>query len=66
MPVVPVAMRGDAALLPGERWWPRRTAIEVDIGTPLGAAADVPDVFAAAVRLREGARRAIATVGRRA
>jgi len=62
VPVVPVAVRGVRHLLPGERWWPQRTPIEVDIGTPLAPSADEPDVFAAAVRLREGARRAIATV----
>jgi len=61
VPVVPVAVRGARRLLPGERWWPRRTPIEVDIGTPLAPPADELDVFAAAVRLREGARRAIAT-----
>ena len=62
VPVVPVAVRGARRLLPGERWWPQRATIEVDIGVPMAPPADEPDVFAAAVRLREGARRAIATV----
>ena len=62
VPVVPVAVRGARRLLPGGRWWPQRTRIEVDIGAPLAPPADESDVFAAAVRLREGARGAIATV----
>jgi 1-acyl-sn-glycerol-3-phosphate acyltransferase len=62
VPVVPVAVRGARRLLPGGRWWPQRATIDVDIGGPMAPPADEPDVFAAAVRLREGARRAIATV----
>jgi 1-acyl-sn-glycerol-3-phosphate acyltransferase len=62
VPVVPVAVRGARRLLPGGRWWPQRTRIEVDIGAPLAPPADESDVFAAAVKLREAARGAIATV----
>ena len=60
VPVVPLAIRGARELLPAERWWPRRTRLEVDIGEPIPVLADEPDVFAAAVKLREAARRAIA------
>ncbi|MBS1179725.1 MAG: hypothetical protein H6R06_4137 [Proteobacteria bacterium] len=60
VPVVPLAIRGARELLPAQRWWPRRTRLEVDIGEPIPVLADEPDVFAAAVRLRETARRAIA------
>ena len=60
VPVVPLAIRGARDLLPAERWWPRRTRLEVDIGEPIAVPADEPDVFAAAVKLREAARRSIA------
>lgn len=60
VPVVPLTIRGSRDMLPAERWWPRRTRLQVDIGAPIAALADEPDVFAAAVRLREAARRAIA------
>jgi acyl carrier protein len=60
VPVVPLTMRGTRELLPGERWWPRRTVLEVEIGAAIAPPADEPDVFAAAVRLREAARNTIA------
>jgi 1-acyl-sn-glycerol-3-phosphate acyltransferase len=66
VPVVPVAIRGARELLPAERWWPRRATLEVHIGEPIAPAADVPDVFAAAVRLREAARSAIERYGEEA
>ncbi len=61
-PVVPVAIRGARELLPADRWSPRRARLEVHFGEPIAPAADAPHVFAAAVRLREAARRAIASL----
>jgi 1-acyl-sn-glycerol-3-phosphate acyltransferase len=61
VPVVPLAIRGARDLLPADRWWPHRTALEVHIGDPIAPTAAQPDVFAAAVRLREAARHAIET-----
>ena len=60
VPVVPLAIRGNRDMLPAERWWPRRATLEVDIGEPIAPIAGAPDVFAAAVKLREAARGAIA------
>jgi acyl carrier protein len=60
VPVVPAAIHGARELLPADRWWPRRATLEVQLGKPIAPAADVPDVFAAAVRLREAARSAMA------
>jgi 1-acyl-sn-glycerol-3-phosphate acyltransferase len=60
VPVVPLAIRGARDLLPAERWWPRWTRLGVDIGEPIPVPANEPDVFAAAVKLREAARRAMA------
>ena len=63
VPVVPVAIRGHRELLPDGSWWPQRAALRVDICAPVVPASDsvpaAPDLFAAAVRLREAARRAI-------
>jgi 1-acyl-sn-glycerol-3-phosphate acyltransferase len=53
IPVVPIAIRGTRSILRGGQWWPRRGAIAVDIGAPIGP--DGKD-FAAAVRLRDAAR----------
>jgi 1-acyl-sn-glycerol-3-phosphate acyltransferase len=64
VPVLPLAIRGHRQLLPVGSWWPRRAALQVDICAAIlpGAAlqADAPQLFAAAVELREAARRAIA------
>jgi acyl carrier protein len=64
VPVVPVALRGNRELLPDGRWWPRGASLEVDICTPILPPAqadfDAPELFAAAVKLREASRRAIA------
>jgi 1-acyl-sn-glycerol-3-phosphate acyltransferase len=57
VPVVPVTLRGQRRLLPDGSWWPRRAALEVEIHPPLGDSGGDP--FAAAVRLRDAARRAI-------
>ncbi len=59
VPVVPVALSGNRAMLPANAWWPRRVALQVQIGEPLRPAGDASDVFAAGVRLRDAARRAI-------
>jgi len=60
VPVLPVALRGNRELLPASRWWPKPARLEVEICEPILAASDTSDVFAAGVRLREAARRAIA------
>ena len=64
VPVVPVAVRGQRELLPDGRWWPRRGSLEVDVCPPIASMAqerpDASQLFAAAVRLREAARQAIA------
>jgi 1-acyl-sn-glycerol-3-phosphate acyltransferase len=64
VPVVPVAIRGDRELLPDGTWWPRRGALQVDIcapvQTPADGSLDAPELFAAAVRLREASHLAIA------
>lgn len=60
VPVVPVAIRGDRELLPDGRWWPRHGALQVEVCAPIPPVPDAPDLFAAAVQLRDAARRAIA------
>jgi 1-acyl-sn-glycerol-3-phosphate acyltransferase len=60
VPVVPVAIRGDRELLPDGNWWPRRVALQVEFCAPIPPAPDAPDLFAAAVQLRDAARLAIA------
>ena len=59
VPVVPLALRGNRELLPASTWWPKPARLEVEICEPISASSDTSDVFAAAVRLREAARRAI-------
>jgi 1-acyl-sn-glycerol-3-phosphate acyltransferase len=60
-PIVPVTIRGSRAVLPADRWWPRRATLEVEIGAPLlPLPREAADVFAAAVKLRSAARAAIA------
>ncbi len=64
VPVVPVAIVGSRDLLPDGRWWPRRASLQVVVCAPMPPAAQAglqaPDLFAAAVQLREASRRAIA------
>jgi 1-acyl-sn-glycerol-3-phosphate acyltransferase len=60
VPMVALAIRGARDMLPADRWWPRRARLEVDIAAPIMPGSDAPDVFAAAVRLREAARHTIA------
>ncbi|HRZ61829.1 MAG TPA: lysophospholipid acyltransferase family protein, partial [Rubrivivax sp.] len=59
VPVVPVTLRGTRDLLPDGRWRPRRAALGLQFHPPLADAADDGQVFGAAVRLRDAARRAI-------
>ena len=56
LPVVPVTLRGTRSILRGDQWFPRRGAISLHVGRPIP-----PDGegFAAALRLRDGARAAI-------
>jgi 1-acyl-sn-glycerol-3-phosphate acyltransferase len=60
VPVVPVAIGGTRRLLGAGRWWPRRTALSVEIGEPIVADVEVSDGFARAARLREAAWRSLA------
>ncbi|GMV58590.1 MAG: hypothetical protein AMXMBFR72_16960 [Betaproteobacteria bacterium] len=59
VPVVPLAIRGTRQLLGAGRWWPRRAALQVDIGAPVECESAAGELFTAAVRLRDGARAAI-------
>jgi 1-acyl-sn-glycerol-3-phosphate acyltransferase len=59
VPVVPVAIRGHRDILPEGTWWPRRGALELSVCAPIASTGDEPDLFAAAVKLREAARGAI-------
>jgi 1-acyl-sn-glycerol-3-phosphate acyltransferase len=56
VPVVPVTIHGTRSLLRADRWFPRPGPLAVTIGAPIAPPADVPDAFAAAVRLRDLAR----------
>jgi len=60
VPVVPIAIRGSRSLLPGDRWFPHPGPLVVTIGAPISPAADAPDAFAAAVKMRDLARAEIA------
>jgi 1-acyl-sn-glycerol-3-phosphate acyltransferase len=60
VPVVPLGLSGNRELLPGASWWPRRSRIRLCIGAPITAVRDTADPFAAAVRLRDAARAAMA------
>ena len=59
VPVVPVAIRGSRSLLRAGQWFPRRGALLVTIADPILPPLDIPDIFAAAINLRDGARAAI-------
>ena len=60
VPVVPIAIRGDREVLPDGTWWPRHGMLQVDICAAIPPVRDAPDLFAAAVQLRDAAQRAIA------
>jgi acyl carrier protein len=60
VPVVPVAIRGNRELLPDGTWWPRPGALQVEVCAPILPVPEAPDLFAAAVQLRDAACRAIA------
>jgi 1-acyl-sn-glycerol-3-phosphate acyltransferase len=61
VPIVPVSLRGTRDVLPADQWWPRRGAIEVDIGAPLMPTARADgDLFSVATGLRAATRAAIA------
>jgi 1-acyl-sn-glycerol-3-phosphate acyltransferase len=59
VPVVPVTLGGTRQLLGAGRWWPHRAALSVQVGAPLAVAPQM-EPFAAAVQLRDRARRVIA------
>ncbi len=59
VPVVPVTLGGTRQLLGAGRWWPRPAALSVHIGTALTTDPEL-EPFAAAVQLRDRARRVIA------
>jgi 1-acyl-sn-glycerol-3-phosphate acyltransferase len=56
VPVVPVAIRGSRGMLRSGQWLPRRSTLVVTVGTPILPPREVPDAYAAAVRLSEAAR----------
>ena len=60
VPVVPVTIRGSRTILPELAWWPRRSGLDVEIGSAILAPAETTVLFAAAVKLREAARAEIA------
>ena len=57
VPVVPVVIRGHRELLPAGRWWPRHTALAVEIHAAVAPPDAAVDLFAGAVSLRQAARR---------
>ncbi len=59
VPVVPLTIHGTRELLGAGRWWPRRAALQVDIGAAVECESPAEDLFSDAVRLRDGARAAI-------
>ena len=59
VPVLPVSLAGTRQLLADNHWWPRRALVTVRIGEPLEVNPQL-EPFAAAVQLRDRARRAIA------
>jgi acyl carrier protein len=54
-PVVPMAIRGTRSALRDGEWFPRRLPIEVQIGSPIFASANLQP-FAAALQLRDSTR----------
>jgi 1-acyl-sn-glycerol-3-phosphate acyltransferase len=56
VPVVPVAIRGSRGMLRSGQWLPRRSTLIVTVGTPILPPREVPDAYAAAVKLSEAAR----------
>ncbi|MBA4267060.1 MAG: acyl-phosphate glycerol 3-phosphate acyltransferase, partial [Comamonadaceae bacterium] len=58
VPVVPLTLSGTRQLLGAERWWPCKARLSVRIGAPLLAEPSLAP-FAAAVQLRDQARRVI-------
>ena len=59
VPVIPVAIHGTRAILRAGQWLPRRGAVVVTVGAPITPPTGGPEVFAAAVKLRDAARAAI-------
>ena len=58
-PVIPVALGGTRQMLGAGHWWPRKAALSVYIGAPIVVPHQMAP-FAAAVQMRDRARRAIA------
>ena len=63
VPVVPVALHGSREALPAGSWRPRHVRLRVEVCAPLSPAADAPDAFTAAVRVRDEAWHAIGSHG---
>jgi len=59
LPVRPLTIGGTRRMLGAGRWWPRPATLTLQVGAPIRPAADLP-AFAAAVRMRDRARAAIA------
>jgi 1-acyl-sn-glycerol-3-phosphate acyltransferase len=58
LPVTAIALRGARAVLPDHEWLPRRSRVHVQINAPV-TPSQREDTFAAAVQLRNAARRSI-------
>jgi 1-acyl-sn-glycerol-3-phosphate acyltransferase len=58
VPVLPLALGGTRQLLGAGRWWPHKAGLSVRVGAPMSPAPSLAP-FAAAVQLRDQARRAI-------
>ncbi|HYC48643.1 MAG TPA: AMP-binding protein [Burkholderiales bacterium] len=61
VPVVPVAIRGSRNILRAGQWLPRRGALVVTIGMPVGPPADAESSYTAATQLARAARAHILT-----
>jgi 1-acyl-sn-glycerol-3-phosphate acyltransferase len=57
--VIPVALRGTRSVLRSGSWFPRPGAVTVTIGPPVDANGSVADTWAAAVKMRDEARKFI-------
>ena len=62
VPVLPVVLRGSRTLLPDGCWWPRPAQLAIEVCAAIAPTVEDADLFAAAVRLREAARRSMRRV----
>jgi acyl carrier protein len=59
VPVLPVVLRGQRAMLPDGTWLPRRGTLELEVCDALSPPGNAADAFAAAVALRDAAQGAM-------